>query len=74
MKLIALYCTFKYVSPVLPCFSLPKEGCHLINPVTMAYQKGGVLISGIVMYFFFKINCFQEYIQLPFVATYYYEP
>ncbi|XP_045294768.1 cilia- and flagella-associated protein 43 isoform X1 [Leopardus geoffroyi] len=24
-----------------------REGCHLINPVTMAYQKGGVLISGI---------------------------
>ncbi|XP_077604592.1 cilia- and flagella-associated protein 43 [Crocuta crocuta] len=24
-----------------------REGSHLINPITMAYQKGGVLISGI---------------------------
>lgn len=54
MKLIALYCSFNYVSLVIPCFSFPKEGSHLINPITMAYQKGGVLISGIVMYFFLQ--------------------
>lgn len=54
--------------------SLPEEvGRDLISPVSMAYQKGGVLASGIVMYFF-KINCFQENIQFPFVVIYYYEP
>lgn len=54
MRLITLYCTFNYVSPILPYFSFPKEGRNLISPVTMVYQKGGVLISGIVMYFFLQ--------------------
>lgn len=79
MRLITLYCTFSYVPPVLSCFSFPKERRNLISPVTMAYQKGGVLISGIVIIFFFKINCCQEYIQFqkkeyiqfPLAATYY---
>lgn len=74
MKSITLYCTFNYVSTVLSCFPFPKDERNFISPATLAYQKGGVLASGIVMYFFFKINCFQENIQFPFAAIYYYEP